>query len=241
MRGMLLVARRDLAAYLNSYWGYLVVAAILLADGILFNAFALGDKAKYSAAVMEDFFHYSFGLTVIASVLLTMRSVAEERQTGTIVLVESSPLSPAEFVGGKALAAYTVVALLLLATLYMPALVFVNGKVSYGQIFAGYLGLLLVAAAATAVGVLTSSLANSQLVAGIVSGLLLLLLVIPWMLARVVDPPLGDIVAYFSLYERHFQAFGRGIIQSESIVYFVSVAFVALMLATRVASLRRWR
>lgn len=241
MRPMLLVARRDLAAYLNSYWGFIVVAAILMADGLLFNAFALGERPKYSSDVMEEFYLHTFGLTCVASVFMTMRSIAEERQVGTMTLVESSPLTVGQYVGGKYLAALAMMLLMLGATLYMPALVFVNGKVSYGQLFAGYLGLALVAAAATAVGLFCSAISNSQLLSGVLSGLLLVFFVVAWFLARQVDPPLKEIIEYFSFYERHFRNFGRGQIHADSIVFFSSVVFAFLMLANRALTMRRWR
>lgn len=241
MREMLLVARRDLAAYFNAYWGYVVIAAVLMIDGLLFHAFALGDQPKYSAQVIEDFFLFSFGLTCTASVFMTMRSLAEERQTGTLILIDASPLSDAQVVGGKYLAAWVVMAVLVLSTLYMPALVMVNGKVSLGQILTGYLGLLLVAAAACAIGVFASAVARTQLVAGVIAGILIVFFLVAWMLARVAEPPLKDIFAYLSFYERHYRSFGRGQIHTESIVYFVSVAFAFLVMATRFMSLRRWR
>jgi ABC-2 type transport system permease protein len=62
---MLLVARRDLAGYLNSLWGYAVIAAVLVVDGLLFNAFALGSQPKLSSKVVEEFFYFSFGTTVV--------------------------------------------------------------------------------------------------------------------------------------------------------------------------------
>lgn len=241
MRGMLLVARRDLASFLNSYWGYGIIAAVLLMDGLFFNAFALGDNPKYSSKVMEDFFYYSFGLTCIATTFVTMRSIAEERQTGTEMLIESSPLSVVEFVGGKFLAGFAMMALLVLLTLYMPALVHVNGKVSYGQIFAGYLGLLLVASACVAIGVFTSSLSRYQLVAVILAAFIIGFFVMAWLLAKVVDPPLKDIISYLGFYDRHFRNFGRGQIHTESVIYFVSLTFMFLVAATRFLSIRRWR
>lgn len=241
MRPMLLVARRDLSAYLNSYWGYIVIAAVLMADGLLFNVLALGERPKYSAAVMEEFYFHTFGLTCVASVFMTMRSIAEERQTGTMPLIESSPLSTAQFVGGKYLAALAMMALLLLLTAYMPALVFVNGKVSYGQLAAGYLGLLLVAAATTAIGVFCSAVSNSQLLSGVLSGLVLVFFIVAWFLARQIDPPLKEIVEYLSFYERHFRNFGRGQIHTESIVFFLSTTFAFLLLANRSMAMRRWR
>lgn len=241
MSGLLLVTRRELGAYLNSYWGYVVVALILVIDGLLFNAFALGKTARYSSDVLEQFFYFSFGTTVVAAVLLTMRLIAEERQTGTIVLVDASPLSDWAVVGGKYLSAMIFLTGLTLLSLYMPALIFVNGKVSLGHIAAGTFGLLLAGSAATALGTLGSALARSQLVAVVISGAGLVFLVVSWMLARVTDAPLADILSYVSLFDRHFQPFMKGRINVEDVVFYLSLTFVFLMLSTRVMSARRWR
>jgi ABC-2 type transport system permease protein len=241
MRGMLLVARRDLAAYLNNYWGYAVIAAVLLIDGLLFNAFALGDSPKYSSKVIEEFFYFSFGTTIIASVLLTMRLFAEERQTGTIVLIDSSPLSDWQLVGGKYVSAMVVLGGMVLLTIYMPALVFVNGKVSYGHIVAGYTGLLLVAGATAAIGTFASTISRSQLVAGFISVALVVFLLVTWLLAKVADPPLKDILSYLSFFDRHYRGFMRGQINTEDVIYYVSIVFVFLMLSSRFLAARRWR
>ncbi len=241
MRGMLLVARRDLSAYLNSYWGYAVIAAVLIIDGLLFNAFALGDQAKYSSKVIEEFFYFSFGTTIIASILMTMRLVAEERQAGTIVLLDASPISDWQLVGGKYISAMTVLSAMILATLYMPALVFVNGKVSYGHIVAGYFGLLLVAGAVAGIGTFASTISRSQLVAGFVSVVVVVFLLVAWLLAKVADPPLKDLFSYMSFFDRHYRGFMRGQINTEDVVYYVSIAFVFLMLSTRFMAARRWR
>lgn len=241
MRGMMLVARRELAAYFNSYWGWVVIAVILLIDGLLFNAFAVGDQPKYSSKVIEDFFFYSFGCTVIASLPVTMRLFAEEKQTGTMVLLDSAPLSRWQLVGGKYLSALAVMAILVLSTLYMPALVFVNGKVSNGHIFAGYLGLMLVAAATTGIGTLGSAVSRNQIVAFISSTLILLVFVLAWLLAKVVDPPLKEIISYLSLFDRHFRGFMEGKVATESVVFYLSVAFVTLLATSRFMAVRRWR
>lgn len=241
MRGMSLVARRELAAYFNSYWGWVVIAVILFIDGLLFNAFAVGDQPKYSSKVIEDFFFFSFGCTVIASLPITMRLFAEEKQTGTMVLLDSAPLSRWQLVGGKYLSAMVVMAILVLSTLYMPALVFVNGKVSNGHIFAGYLGLMLVAAATVGIGTLGSAVSRNQIVAFIVSTLVLLFFVLAWRLAKVADPPLKDVISYFSLFDRHFRGFMEGKVSTESVIFYLSVAFGALLLSSRFMAVRRWR
>lgn len=241
MKGLLLVARRDLADHFNSYWGYAVIAAVLVIDGLLFNAFALSSDAKLSAKVIEDFFYFSFGLTAIASVFMTMRLVAEERQTGTIVLVDSSPIAPWQFIGGKYVSALVVMAIMVLATVYMPALVFVNGKVSYGHLVAGYSGLLLLAAACCAIGTFASAVSRSQLVAGVVSAACVSFFVLGWLLAKVTDPPLKDLFSYVSFLDQHFRGFMRGQINTEAVVFYLSIAFVFLVLANRFMAVRRWR
>jgi len=236
-----MVARRDLAAYLNNYWGYATIAALLVLEGLMFNAFALTDRPKYSADVIEEFFYLTFGFVCFASVILSMRVIAEERQTGTLVLLDSSPLSPWQIVGGKFLSAFAVVMFMVACTVYMPALVFVNGKVSYGHLAAGYFGLGLLAAATVGLGTLASTISRSQLVAGIVGAVMVVTLVVSWFLAKIVDPPLKDIFSYVSLLDRHYRGFMRGQINTEDVVFFVSVAFVGLMLSSRFMAARRWR
>jgi len=238
---MMLVARRELAAYFDSYWGWVVIAVILLIDGMLFNAFAMGDTPRYSSEVIEQFFFFSFGCTVIASLPVTMRLFAEEKQTGTMVLLDSAPLSRWQLVGGKYLSALLVMAVLVLSTLFMPALVFVNGKVSYGHLFAGYLGLMLVAAATTGLGTLGSAVSRNQIVAFIVSALLVVFFVLAWAMAKVTDPPLKDIISYLSFFDRHFRGFMEGKVSTESVVFYVSIAFASLLLASRYLAARRWR
>ena len=241
MNGIWLMAKRELQAYLNSMWGYVVVAAILLLDGILFNAYAVGDVPKYSSDVLEGFFYFSFGTTAVAAVFLTMRLLAEERQTGTITLIDSSPLADWQVVAGKYASALIVLTVLLVASLYMPALIFVNGKVSLGHIFAGYLGLFLVGAACTAIGTFASAIARSQLVAAVIAAAGVMFLLTTWLLARISDPPIKDVLAYTSLFDKHFRGFMTGRISIEDGVYFLSVAFVFLMLSTRWLSARRWQ
>ncbi len=241
MRGLMMVARRDLAAYLNNVWGYAVIAILLVLEGLMFNAFALTDRPKYSAQVIEEFFYLTFGFICFAAVILTMRVIAEERQTGTLVLLDSSPLQPWQIIGGKYVAVMTVLLFLIACTVYMPGLVFVNGKVSFGHLGAGYLGLSLLAAATAGLGTLASTISRSQLVAGIVGAVMVTTLVVSWFLAKIVDPPLKDIFSYVSLLDAHYRGFMRGQINTEDVVFFVSLAFVGLTLSTRFMAARRWR
>ena len=147
MRNVGLIARRELMSTLGSPTGTVVAAAVLLIDGLLFNGFALGGGRRLSAEVMSDFFYFSSGTTMIVGLLLAMRLISEERQSGTLVLLRSSPLTSWEIVLGKYLAALVFLVALTLATVYMPLLILVNGQVSFGHLAAGYLGLALLGSA----------------------------------------------------------------------------------------------
>jgi ABC-2 type transport system ATP-binding protein len=242
MSAALLIARRELGSYLRTMNGYIIAAAVLLVDGILWNAFALGaQQDKHSAEVLSDFFYFSSGTTMIAAVFLSMRLVAEERQNGTLVLLTSSPVRDREIILGKFLSALAFLAMVTLATAFMPALIMVNGKLSIGQVAAGYLGLLLLGSAALAIGTLGSALARSQVLAAIISGAMLVGLIVVWLLAAVSERPLNDVFLALALWGRHFPPFQAGVINLRDVAYYLLVTYFALFAATRVLEARRWQ
>jgi len=236
-----LIVRRELAGYVRTPSGYLIAAATLLVNGLLFNTRALSGTAKLSSQVLQDFLRDASGTTTVAAVLLAMRLFAEERQSGTIVLLFTSPVRESQMVIAKFLSALFVLSVLILMSLYLPALIFVNGKVSYGHIAGGYFGLILVGAATLSLGVLGSALARNQLIAGIFAAVFIFLLFLCWPLAKVVDPPFGPLIAYFSLYEKHFFPFMRGLVQLSDIVYYLSIVYFALLVSIRTLQSQRWQ
>lgn len=240
MMNALLVARRDLGAYLHGLTGYVVVASILFVTGLWFQAFALGNGARYSHEVLEKFFETAAGTTMVASILLTMRSIAEERQTGTDVILHTAPIKESEIVFGKYLAAMGMITLLMVLTLYMPALIMVNGKVSYEHVIVGYIGVLGLGSAVSSIGIFASSLFRTQLPAGIVAGVITVGFLICWLLSDLVNPPFTDIVAYVALFDKHFQPFEKGKLLTSGLVFYSSLTWGFLMLSTRVLEGRRW-
>ncbi|HEY5282978.1 MAG TPA: ABC transporter permease [Polyangia bacterium] len=242
MTAVWLIARRELGAYLHTMNGYVIAAAVLFVNGILFNAFALGPQGdRLSTEVLSQFFYFSSGTTMIASVFLSMRLLAEERQTGTMVLLASSPVHEREIVLGKFFSSLIFLALMTLAGSFMPLLILVNGKLSLGHVAAGYLGLLLLGSAALAIGILGSSLARSQVLAAIISGGMVVGLIIIWLLGSVTERPLNDVFFSLALWGRHFPPFQAGIIHLRDVVYYLAVTYAGLFLSTRVLEARRWR
>jgi ABC-2 type transport system permease protein len=242
MTAVWLIARRELGAYLRTMSGYVIAAAVLFVNGILFNAFALGSQHdRLSTEVLSQFFYFSSGTTMIASVFLSMRLLAEERQTGTMVLLASSPVREREIVLGKFASSLIFLALMTLAGSFMPLLILVNGKLSVGHVAAGYLGLLLLGSAALAIGTLGSALARSQVLAAIISGGMVVGMVIVWLLGSVTERPLNEIFLALALWGRHFPPFQAGIIHLRDVVYYLAVSYAALFISIRVLEARRWR
>ena len=237
---VLLIAGRELQSYFKTFSGYVILAAYLLISGLLFNIYAVGADAKYSQDVLRDFFYFSSGMALVASILLAMRLIAEERQIQTLVLLQTSPVSDREIVWGKYLSALAFYAVMLIVSLYMPALIFVNGKVSVLQILTGYFGLLL-GSACIAIVLLASVWSGSQLVAGVTGAVMVALLVIAWMLGRITEEPLKGLMAYVALHNIHFRTFSRGTLHLRDVVYYAAVTLFFLECAVRSLESRMWR
>lgn len=241
MKPIALIIRRELGAYLRSPLGYIVAGVTLLIDGLLFNAWALGsDTARKSSEVLRQFFYYSSGITMIAGLFLSMRLIAEERQNGTLTLLFGSPVRDFQIVLGKYLSALLFLSGILLVTFYMPLLIQVHGRVTTGHIFAGYAGLLLLGSASIAIGLFASALTKSQLVAIIGGAAILVGMLISWYLGSITDRPMSELFSWLALHSKHFQPFMSGAINTQDVVYYLSVTYFFLFLSTRVLESRRW-
>lgn len=236
-----LVIQRELGQYFRTWSGYLFIAILLAITSLLYNAFAVGSSAKYSADVLSDFFWLASGTTMAAGLFLSMRSIAEEHQTGSLPILVSSPLQDAHIVLAKFVAAYVMVLIYIAATLFMPALVFVNGSVTLGHIFAGYVGLAFIGAAATAIGVFGSAVVRTQLFAIILSTVILAMLIILWLVARLADGPVSDVISYMALHHKHFRPFMEGSIAISHLMFYASVTLIFLALARNALEAKRFR
>ena len=241
MNPILLIAKRELLSYLRTRSGYVIAAAVLLLGGLTFNAMAMRGEAKSFDVLQWFFFWFGAGMVMIAGSLISMRLFAEEKQLGTIVLLEMAPTSEWKIVAGKFLGAWSYMLLFLALTSYMPGLVMVHGKVSLGHVLTGYLGMALLSAVTIAVGALWSSIAPTQIVAVILTSVTMVFWSILWMVAKEAEGVLGDVLGFLDLFNVHYRSFTRGTIQLASVVYYVGFVYGALVLTTAVLSARRWR
>jgi len=241
MKSALLLARRELSSYLSSFLGFIVLGAVLLAEGIYFNAVDLGGAPRLSSEVLKSFFYTVSGGTMMLALVLAMRPIAGERENGTLVLLNTAPIRDTEIVAGKFLAALSLLALHLVLTVHMPLLIAVNGKITLGQVLVGYLGVLLLGASALAIGLFGSALAKNQVIAVVIGAVILAPFVFLWAVARVTDPPLNAFLSAAAIHHERQRAFEIGVLKLENVVYYVGVTYFFLLAATKTLEARRWR
>jgi len=238
--GIMLIVRRELGTYFGTRAGWVLMALALMVAGILFNTNAVGSGARFSADVLGQFIHDTSGVIIGAAFLISLRAIVEESKSGTLPLLMNSSLSEGEIIIAKYLAAMAFLSVFLIASLYIPGLVFVRGKVSVGHIATGYLGLLLFGSCVVAIGTWASSVARGWLVAGAVSAASLAIILQLWRLARRVDGTVGDVIGYISLHDKHFLPFKNGTLSAQHVLFYLSITVVFLVLARNGLEGRRW-
>ncbi len=241
MRAISIIYRRELGAYLRSPFAWVIAALCLLVDGLMFQGYVMQGE-QLSAIVLERFFYFSSGVSLVAGLLLSFRLISEERQTHSLVLLNTSPVRDSEIVVGKFLAALTFLAVLLLLSFYMPLLIKINGKITFGQVAVGYLGLWLLGAASLAIGLFASTLARNQLVAGVVAAAILILMCFLFPFAKKLDSPVREVLQEMDLWWIHFQTgFMRGVLNLKDVIYYVAVTYFFLLLAVKTLEAKRWQ
>ena len=242
MRATWIIFRRELGSYLTSAMGYIVAAVTLLLDGLLFYGQALGPAAgaRMSTDVLTRFFFTTSGLVAIAAVVLSTRTLAEERQLETLVLLNTSPIRDSQIVAGKFLAALAFLTGITVASVYMPLLILVNGKISFGQVAVGYLGLLMLGSAVLAIGVFASSLTRSQLLAAFLGAAFTGIMFMFWPLSYVIPYPMSVVFAGVAIHGRHFTGFEVGVLQLKDVVYYLAVTYFFLLMSVKAMEAKRW-
>jgi ABC-2 type transport system permease protein len=194
--------------------------------------------------IMENFWQLLFIdirlVLILAIPLLTMRLLAEERRLGTLELLLTYPLRDGAIVAAKLGACLVVIALLLGGTLLYPVWVYRTQPFAVTPLIAGYVGLLLFAGTCASYGLFISALTDSQVLAGFLTALpLLLLWLLSWNEAATAGATL-PLMRALSLFN-HFQPFSVGLIEARDVFYFLFTAGCFVWGTLRVLETRQWR
>lgn len=239
MRTTFIIAKKEIVSYFTSPMAYIIASVFLALSGLFFANYV----NRVQVASLTGFFGPASFVVILLAPVLTMRLFAEEQKLGTLELLLTAPVRDLEVVLGKFLAALSILLAMLALTLYYPLLLFWFGDPDFGPIVSGYLAMVLLGAACLSVGLMASSVTSNQIVAAIVGLGILLGFWVIGMAAQVVGgsvPVLRDLLNYVGL-NTHFGDMINGVVDTASVVYYVSFTAAMLFLTVRSLETRRWR
>jgi ABC-2 type transport system permease protein len=252
MRNVIAIAHKELRSYFSSPMAYIIIGFFALPFGVFFylylDAFvrqslqmgAMGQPMNVNQQVIRYVLQNASVIILFIMPMITMRTYSEEKRSGTIELLLTSPVTDLEIILGKFFGALGLYVAMLLVTLLYIAILFVYGNPEWRPLIACYLGLLLMGGAFLSLGLLISSTTNNQIVAGIISFIVFLMLWIVGWFADGAGPIMGAITRYMSITE-HFDDFSKGIIDTKHVIYYLSLITLGLFLTAKSVDSERWR
>ena len=226
---------KELNAFLSSLSGYVVLLAFIIASGMLLwimpdtAIFPFGNILDYGYASLDQFFIMAPLLLLFLIPAITMKSFSDEFSKGTIEWLATKPLSQMQIVGGKFLASFSLVIIALLPTLiYLFSIVWLsldNAPLDAGAIFGAYFGLVLLAAAFTAIGLFCSSITDNQIVSFLAALFFCFLFYSGFEAFSRIAAFRGGADYYLQMIgmDFHYNSISRGIIDTRDVLYFLSV------------------
>ncbi|RLJ99484.1 gliding motility-associated ABC transporter permease subunit GldF [Tenacibaculum discolor] len=231
---MLPLLKKEFNSFFASPIAYLVIGVFLLVNGLFLWVFKDNFNILNAGfADLSSFFYLAPWLFLFLIPAITMKSFADEFNSGTIEILKTKPLTDWQIVLGKFFAALLLVIIALLPTLTYAYTVYQLGSpignLDVGSTIGSYLGLLFLASTYTAVGLFTSTLSNNQIVAFIVSVFITFALFYGF---DAVGSSLGNsgyALQQFGINE-HFKSISRGVVDTRDLIYFISVTFFFLFI-----------
>ena len=256
MRNILAIAHKELKAYFSSPIAYIVIGLWALMYGYFFvalmnffvrqsmqmNQFGMqGPQAmNVNQQLIRPLLQNVLILILFLMPMVTMRAYSEEKRSGTIELLLTSPVTDWQIILGKFFGALALYAVMLAVTLIHIGVLFIYGNPEWKPIATTYLGLLLFGGCFISVGLLISSLTKNQIVAFTASfGVFLLLWIIDWM-GSFAGPTVNSLLTYLSVIG-HLEDFTKGVLDTTHLIYYLSFITFGLFLTAKSVDSERWR
>lgn len=260
MKGILAIYRRELNGYFVSPIAYVVIGFFLVITGYFFsNILSILIERSFTAQmqaqrfggppemdvpglVIRNFIGVMATLLLFLVPMLTMGIYAEERKRGTMEMLMTSPISELQIVLGKFLASLNLFVFMLAPTLIYHLIMsrYSEPAMPWKIVWSGYLGVLLLGCVLLALGSFISSLTESQIVAGVITFVVFLLLWVLDMGVRSASGATAEVFKYLSILQ-HYDSFSQGVIDTSSIIFYLSLTVLGLFLTLRTLDSMRWR
>ncbi len=242
---MVSILRKEINTFFSSLIGYFVIGIFLVILGLMMFVFPDTSLLHYNYATLNQLFDLAPMIFMFLIPAITMRSFAEEIQTGTIELLATRPLSDFSIIMGKFLACWLLVAFALLPTVLYYYTVYElgspKGNLDGGAILGSYIGLLFLAAVFVAIGIFASAVTNNQIVAFIMATFLCFIFYSGfWYISKlpVFVGKVDDVVQMIGI-DYHYNSISRGVVDTRDVIYFLSVIALFIMLTLFTLERRR--
>ena len=252
-RNIASIAGKELRSYFVSPVAWVMMGLFAFIFGYFFTAylrifmmnsmqsqFGGGQSMNVNMSLIRPLLGNASVLVLFLLPMITMRTYSEEKRSGTIELLLTSPLTDLEIILGKFVGAIGLYAAMLAVTVPYVVILFFAGDPEWRPLIAGYLGLFLLGSCFIAVGLFISSLTKNQMVAGAATFVVFLFF---WIINWVADsagPLMSQILSYLSITE-HFDDFGKGIIDTKHVIFYLSFIAFGLFLTLKSVDSERWR
>ena len=243
---MLAIYRKELNTFFSSLIGYLAIGVFLVILGLIMWVIPSTSVLDYNYATLEQLFGIAPLIFAFLAPALTMRTLSEEQQSGTIELLVTKPLRDLDIVMGKFLAGVTLLAFALLPTLLYVYSIYQlgnpKGNLDAGAIMGSYIGLLLLGASFTSMGMLASSLTRMQILAFLMGMVFCLLFFFAFDALSELPVFFGtsdDVVQMIGM-KYHYESLSRGLIDTRDLVYFLSLIVTFIFLTHLSVGRRKW-
>lgn len=233
-----IIAKRELRSYFDSLVAYILLLTFLGFTGFFVWLNGNGDVFFRRQADLKVFFSIANWTLFFFIPAITMKLIAEEKRSGTIELMMTKSVTNRQFVWGKFLAAFILVAIALAFTLPYYFTISTLGNFDHGANISGYLGLLLMSAAYIGIGIFASSLTSNQIVAFLLA--LIIGICFHFLFGVIASGSSGLIAEVFDTLSlsSHFESISRGVIDTKDVIYFISVTAIGLILSEYIISKR---
>ncbi|HSU52068.1 MAG TPA: gliding motility-associated ABC transporter permease subunit GldF [Segetibacter sp.] len=235
---MWIICMKEWRQFFSSLTGYIAIILFLLLMGLFLFVFPDTSILDFGYASLDNFFNLAPYIMLFLVPTITMRSIADEYKSGTFEILKTLPLSPSKIVWGKYAGCLLVVAMALLPTVIYAISIqqlSARGGIDVGGTIGSYLGLLMLGAVYTAVGICTSSFTNNTVVAFILAAFVCFLLYSGFtaisklpIFANGADYYIGMLGIDF-----HYRSISRGVIDTRDVVYFLAIIFLFLLITQR--------
>ena len=243
---MFAIFKKEIQQFFSSLIGYMAIIVFLLVLGLFMWIFPDTGILDFGYATLDSFFSIAPYIFIFLIPAITMRSFAEEINTGTIELLSTRPVTELEIILGKYFAALLLVLIAIVPTFIyfytVYALASPVGNVDTGGILGSYFGLFFLGAVFVAIGIFCSAITSNQIVAFIVGVFLCFFIYLAFSYLSQFGIFVGKndyLVESFGL-STHYDAMGKGVIDSRDVVYFLSLIAVFILFTRTALSSRRW-